>query len=85
MDTIQSMEFSRPEYWSETFPFSRGSSKPRSPCFLLDFPLLSIILTEEALISSELSNPVSVSTVFLLGLNYFGSFLLVVIHKEIHI
>ena len=30
--TIQSMEFSRPEYWSgwlPTFPFSRGSSRPR--------------------------------------------------------
>ena len=28
--TIQSMEFSRPEYWSgAAFPFSRGSSQPR--------------------------------------------------------
>ena len=28
--TIQSMEFSRPEYWSgKAFPFSRGSSQPR--------------------------------------------------------
>ena len=28
--TIQSMEFSRPEYWSgQLFPFSRGSSQPR--------------------------------------------------------
>ena len=27
---IQSMEFSRPEYWSGVaFPFSRGSSQPR--------------------------------------------------------
>ena len=30
--TIQSMEFSRPEYWSGwvAFPFSRGSSQPRN-------------------------------------------------------
>ena len=27
--TIQSMEFSRPEYWGVAFPFSRGSSQPR--------------------------------------------------------
>ena len=27
--TIQSLQFSRPEYWSGAFPFSRGSSQPR--------------------------------------------------------
>ena len=35
--TIQSMEFSRPEYWSgAAFPFSRGSSQPRSPTLQVD-------------------------------------------------
>ena len=28
-NSIQSTEFSRPEYWSGAFPFSRGSSQPR--------------------------------------------------------
>ena len=27
--TVQSMQSSRPEYWSVAFPFSRGSSQPR--------------------------------------------------------
>ena len=27
--TMQSMDFSRPEYWSGAFPSSRGSSQPR--------------------------------------------------------
>ena len=35
--TIQSLEYSRPESWSEVaIPFSRGSSQPRFPALQAD-------------------------------------------------